>query len=256
MLTGLLFACLGLFLPESVSWLKVSFYVLAYVLIGYEIIFAAFRNIIKGRVLDENFLMTIATIGALVLKKYVEAIAVMLLYTIGEFLQGMAVSSSKRKIKSLLNIKAEVANLITSAGEIVIPIDKVKVGDIIRIKAGEKVPLDSKVIEGKSALNTAAITGESKEQYVKVGDEVLSGSINIDGVLICRVTKTEKDSTVTKIIDLVEKASKNKAKTERFVSRFAKIYTPTVVGVAVLMAFLPWALPFSALPTILRFFIK
>ncbi len=235
------FTCLGLFLPKSVEWLKIVFFMLAYLLIGYEIIYAAFKNIIKGKMLDENFLMTIATIGALVLTEYVEAVAVMLLYTVGEFLQGVAVEKSKRRIKKLLNIKAEVANLVLDSGEVCIDVSKVKVNDIIRIKAGEKVPVDCIVIEGKSSLNTAAITGESKEVYVEKGSELLSGAINIDGVLLCKVIKTEKDSTVSKIIDLVEKASKNKAKTERFVSRFAKWYTPIVVVISICMATIPLA---------------
>jgi len=241
----ILFTLLGVFLPNSVTWLKISFYGLAYLLIGYEIIIAALKNIIKGKVLDENFLMTIATVGALVLTEYIEAIAVMLLYTVGEFLQGLAVAKSKKRVKSLLDIKADVANLVLDSGEIAVELSKVKVGDFIRIKAGEKVPLDCVVIEGKSSLNTAAITGESKESYVEKGSELLSGSINIDGVLLCKVVKNEKDSTVSKVIDLVEKASKNKASTERFITKFAKWYTPMVVGVAIGLAVVPYLLGFN-----------
>lgn len=241
----ILLLCLGLLLPSSIKWLKIAFFVLSYLLIGYEIIWSAFKNIVKGKMLDENFLMTIATIGAFVIGEYFEAIMVMLLYTIGEFLQGVAVSSSKRKIKSLIDIKAETANLITNEGEIIVPISKLKVGDRIRIKAGERVPVDAVVLDGKSSLNTSAITGESKEDFVSKGSEILSGSINVDGLLLCKVVKTEKDSTVTKIIDMVESATKNKAKTERFVSRFARIYTPIVVFIAVCMAIIPWVIGYN-----------
>lgn len=223
-----------------IKWLSITLFSMAYLLAAYEIIINAFANIIKGKMLDENFLMVIATIGALVLEEYIEAIAVVLLYTIGEFLEKLAVEKSRRRVKSLLSIKAEVANLVNYDEEMQVSLDVVKVNDIIRIKAGEKVPLDCVVIEGSSSLNMAAITGESKEKFVSVGDELLSGSINVDGVLMCRVTKTEKESTITKIINLVENATSSKAKTERFITKFAKWYTPIVVGVAVLLAVIPW----------------
>jgi len=237
---AVLLSCLGLFLPRSVNVLKIIFFVVAYALVAYEIIWAAIKNIIKGKVLDENFLMTIATLGAFVLQEFLEAVMVMLLYTVGEFLQGLAVEKSRRRVKNLLNIKAETANLIMESGEVVVPVSSVKVNDIIRVKPGEKVPLDCKIIDGKTYLNAAVITGESKEIFAKKGDEILSGVINVDGVIICRVTKSEKDSTVTKIVEMVENSAKNKAKSERFISRFAKVYTPVVVCVAFLMAIIPW----------------
>lgn len=236
---AIVLAVVGFIIPVSVLWLKISIFVLAYLFVGYEVIYIALKNIIKGKVFDENFLMFIATIGALVLGEYVEAIAVMLLYTVGEFFEGLAVERSKKRIKSLMQIKANEACLVKETEDIIVPVNAVKVNDLIRIKPGDRIPLDCEVVEGKASINKSAITGESSEVYVKVGDELLSGSINIDGMLVCRVTKLEKDSTVTKIIELVNNATKSKAKTERFVSKFAKWYTPIVVIIAVLLAVIP-----------------
>lgn len=232
-------AVVGFVLPEKVLWLKIVLYVLAYLSVGYEVLVSAFLNLFKGKLLDENFLMTVATIGAFAVQEYVDAIAVMLFYSVGEFLEGLAVEKSKKRIKSLLLIKAETANLVTENQEQVVDVSLVKENSLIRVKAGEKVPLDCVVIEGKSYLNTSAVTGESKELFVCAGSEILSGSINGDGVLLCKVIRGEEDSTVTKIIKLVENANKNKAKTERFITKFAKIYTPIVVGFAVLLACIP-----------------
>lgn len=227
------------FFCGTIRPLQISLYIVAYLIIGYEVLFDAVKNIFRGKMLDEKFLMSIATIGALVLQDYVEAIAVMFLYSIGEMLQGFAVEKSKRRIKSLMSIKSESATLIINNEEVLTRIEEVKVGDIMCVKPGEKVPLDSVVVSGNSYLNTSAITGESKEMFVKAGDEVLSGYINTDSVLMCKVTKTEKESTVTKIINMVENATKTKAKTERFITRFCKWYTPIVVGVAVLLTIIP-----------------
>ena len=232
-------AVVGFVLPEKIMWLKITLYVLAYLCVGYEVLISAFLNLFKGKLLDENFLMTVATIGAFAVHEYVDAIAVMLFYSIGEFLEGVAVEKSKKRIKSLLLVKAETANVVTSEGEQTIDVSLVKEGATIRIKAGEKVPLDCVVLEGSSYLNTSAVTGESKELFVENGAEILSGSINGEGVILCRVIRAEEDSTVTKIIKLVENANKNKAKTERFITKFAKIYTPIVVGLAVLLACIP-----------------
>lgn len=232
-------AVIGFVLPEKIMWLKITLYVLAYLCVGYEVLISAFFNLFKGKLLDENFLMTVATIGAFAVQEYVDAIAVMLFYSIGEFLEGVAVEKSKKRIKSLLLVKAETANVVTSEGEQTVNVSLVKEGATIRIKAGEKVPLDCVVLEGLSYLNTSAVTGESKELFVESGSEILSGSINGEGVLLCRVIRAEEDSTVTKIIKLVENANKNKAKTERFITKFAKIYTPIVVGFAVLLACIP-----------------
>lgn len=227
------------FFCGTIKPLQITLYIVAYLIIGYEVLFDAVKNIFRGKMLDEKFLMSIATIGALVLQDYIEAIAVMLLYSIGEMLQGFAVEKSKRRIKSLMSIKSESATLIINNEEVLTRIEEVKVGDIMCVKPGEKIPLDAVIVEGNSYLNTSAITGESKELFVKEGDEVISGCINNDSVLMCKVTKTEKESTVTKIINMVENATKTKAKTERFITKFCKWYTPIVVGVAVLLAVIP-----------------
>lgn len=228
------------FLPSKIEWLKITLYLLAYLSVGLEVLFSAVQNIIRGKMLDENFLMSVATIGALCLKQWIEAIAVMFLYSIGEILQQLAVGKSRKRVQSLLKIKAECANKVEEGKEIVVSLDSLLAGDIIRIKPGEKVPLDCVIIEGQSYLNTAAITGESKEKFVKEEDEILSGCINGEGVLLAKVIRTERESTVTKIVEMVEMATKTKAKTEKFITRFAKIYTPIVVGAAVLLAVIPW----------------
>ena len=220
-------------------WISFGFYVASYLIAGYPVIIDAVKNIFKGKMLDEKFLMMIATIGAFVLQEFVEAVAVMLFYLIGEILQELAVEKSQRRIKELFKIKADHVNLIIGNDEIVTELSKVKVGDLIRIKPGEKVPLDCTVIEGNSHINTAVITGESKDSFAKEGTKLLSGCINEEGVLLCKVDKNEQDSTVTKIINLVENASKKKAKTEKFITKFAKYYTPIVVGIAVCLAIVP-----------------
>lgn len=222
-------------------YLGLGFYIASYLIAGYAVIWSAIKNIFKGKMLDEKFLMVIATIGAFALKEFTEAVAVMLFYLIGEILEELAVEKSTKRIKSLFEIKSQTANLVLGNDEIIVELSKVKVNDIIRIKPGEKVPLDCKVVEGNSYINTAAITGESGEIYVEQGKEILSGSINCDGVLLCRVIRAEKDSTVSKIINLVENATKKKAKTERFITKFAKWYTPIVVLIAVGLAVIPWA---------------
>lgn len=228
-------------------------YIISYFLVAYEVLWASALNIIHGKVFDENFLMTIATIGAFAIGKFSEAVMVMLLYQIGELLQSLAVNKSKNAINSLLDIKAKVANLITDDGEeLQVELDKVPVGAQIRVKAGENVPLDGIVVMGTSSLNTMALTGESAERTVTIGDEILSGSINGEGVLLVKVTKNEKDSTVTKIIDLVETATTKKAKTENFISKFAKYYTPIVCFVALCVILIPcFVLGFSHFSTYL-----
>lgn len=220
-------------------WVSLGFYIAAYALSGFEILWASAVNIAHGKIFDENFLMSIATIGAFAIGKYAEAVMVMLLYQIGEWLQDRAVMRSKKAITNLLNIKAKVANLVTDDGEIQVDLDRVAVGSIIRIKPGENVPLDGIITFGTSNVNTSALTGESAEITKTIGDEILSGSINGEGVLLVKVTKNEKDSTVSKIIDMVESASMQKAKTENFISKFAKVYTPIVCLIAVLIAIIP-----------------
>ncbi len=239
------FSCVFLLTAVLLDKLNVSFvgalicYIVAYLCVGYEVLWASAVNIVHGKIFDENFLMSVATIGAFAISKFSEAVAVMLLYQIGEFFQAMAIKKSKNAINSLLDIKAKVANLVTEDGEIQVELSKVPVGGIIRVKAGENVPLDGIVTFGASSVDTSALTGESALVTVGVGDEILSGSINGEGVLLVKVTKSEQDSTVSKIIDMVEKATTQKAQTETFISKFAKYYTPIVCLIAVLLVFVP-----------------
>ena len=235
----ILFCVVAILIPEKILWLKICFFVVSYLVVGAEILFSAIKNLFKGKMLDENFLMSVATIGAFALQEYIEAIAVMFLYQVGELFEGLAVDKSKKRIKSLLMIKANTANLVTGDGEIVVDVSEVKAGSLIRVKPGEKIPLDGVVVQGSSYLNTSAITGESAEIFVCENSEVLSGSINGESVLLCKVLKEEEQSTVSKIVKMVENASAKKAKTEKFITKFSKIYTPIVVGLAVILAIVP-----------------
>ncbi|OQB99886.1 MAG: Cadmium, zinc and cobalt-transporting ATPase [Firmicutes bacterium ADurb.Bin099] len=214
-------------------------YILSYLVIGYEILIKSVKNIIRGDIFDENFLMTIATIGALVIKQYPEAVAVMLFYEIGEFFQEYAVEKSRSSISDLMEIRPEHANLITNEGIITVQPETVKAGDIIVVKPGERVPLDGIVIEGHSALDMSSLTGESLPADINPDDTVLSGSINTFGMLKLQVEKPFNQSTVAGILDLVENASSRKAKTERIITRFSRFYTPVVVICAVLLAIIP-----------------
>ena len=214
-------------------------YILSYLVIGYEIVIKSVKNIIRGDIFDENFLMTIATIGALVIKQYPEAVAVMLFYEIGEFFQEYAVEKSRKSISDLMEIRPEHANLITNEGIITVQPETVKAGDIIVVKPGERVPLDGIVIEGHSALDMSSLTGESLPADITPDDTVLSGSINTFGMLKLQVEKPYNQSTVAGILDLVENASSRKAKTERIITRFSRFYTPVVVICAVLLAIIP-----------------
>lgn len=211
----------------------------AYFLIGYDVIFLAFRNIIRGQYFEENFLMSIASIGAVAIREYPEAAAVMLFYQLGDLFQEMAVNRSKKSITALMNIRPDYANLKTDNGFIRVNPVEVKIDDLIIVKAGERVPLDGIVIGGNSMIDTSALTGESLPRNVESGDTILSGSINQSGMLTIQVTREFGDSTVSKILDLVRNASDKKASTERFITKFSKIYTPVVVGLAVLIAILP-----------------
>ena len=235
MIVGAIFFLLGLFFRLN-KILQTTFYIISYVTLGYDVIFKATKNIVKGRIFDENFLMSIATVGALCIKQYSEAIAVMLFYKIGEYIQNIAVNRSRRSITSLINIKPEIANLKVNNEYIKVSPDKVKIGDIILVKPGEKIPLDGSVIEGNSSVNTSALTGESLPRNIKVGDNVLSGFINLNGALTIKTTKTFENSTVSKILDLVENSTDKKAATETFITKFSKIYTPIVVGIALVLA--------------------
>ena len=214
-------------------------YLFAYLLIGYKVILKAIKNIGHKDFLDENFLMCLATFGAIALGDYSEAIAVMLFYAIGEIFQGYAVNKTRSSISSLMDIKSEYATIVKDEQMIQVTPEEVNVGDTIVVKVGEKVPLDGKVIKGNSMLDTASLTGESVPRRVEVGDEVLSGVVNLNDILYIEVTKHYADSTVSRIIDLVENSASKKAKIEKFITRFAKVYTPTVVGLAMLLLIVP-----------------
>ena len=214
-------------------------FITSYIIIGYDIILKALRNITRGKVFDENFLMTIATIGAFFIGEFPEAVAVMLFYQVGELFQSYAVDKSRKSVSELMDIRPDYANLYQNNKTERVDPNKVKVGDIILIKPGEKIPLDGIVVEGNSHLNTLALTGESMPKSVTEGDEVLSGCINNEGILKVKVTKEFGESTVSKILDLVENASSRKSKSENFISKFAKYYTPIVVIIAIILAFIP-----------------
>ena len=220
-------------------WINNCIFIISYIIVGFEILIEALKHIFKGKVFDENFLMSIATIGAFAIGEYPEAAAVMLFYQIGELLQNYAVDKSRKSISSLMDIRPDYANkYIDGKLEKINPVD-IKIGEIIVIKPGEKVPLDGYVIEGKSTLDTKALTGESLPIEISEGKEVLSGCINLNGTIKVEVTKEFKESTVSKILDLVENASSKKAKSENFITKFAKYYTPVVVTIALAIAIIP-----------------
>ena len=221
------------------EWINKVIYIISYAIIGLEIVWRAIKNIIKGKVFDEHFLMTIATIGAFAIGEFPEAVAVMLFYQIGELFQSYAVNKSRKSIASLMNIRPDFANLKRNNQIIKVNPEEVKIGESIIVKPGEKIPLDGVIIEGSSMIDTSALTGESIPRQVKINDEVLSGCINQNGLLTIKVTKEFGESTVSKILDLVENASNKKSKSENFISKFAKYYTPIVVITAVILAFIP-----------------
>ena len=230
---------LALVIPFSNEWINNGLFIISYLVVGFEILKKAVRNIFRGKVFDENFLMAVATIGAFAIGEFPEAIAVMLFYQVGELFQSYAVDKSRKSIASLMDIRPDYANIEKDGKVEKVDPDEVKIGDIIIVKTGEKIPLDGVVVEGTSSLDTMALTGESVPRVVKTEDEVLSGCINKDGILKIRVTKEFGESTVSKILDLVENASSKKSKSENFITKFAKYYTPTVVIIAVLLAFIP-----------------
>lgn len=223
-------------LPFGVS---LAMYLSSYLLVGAGVVWKAAGNIVRGRVFDENLLMCIATIGAFAIGEYPEGVAVMLFYRLGEFFEQIALNRSRRSIGELMNIRPDYANLKTADGMIRVSPEEVDVGDSIVVKPGERIPLDGRVISGMSALDTSALTGESLPRDVAAGSEVLSGSININGILNIEVTKEFGQSTVSKILELVQNASEKKAPTENFITKFARYYTPAVVITAAALAFLP-----------------
>lgn len=229
----------GTLAPIEHTWISFIIYVVPYVIIGYDIVFKAARNISHGQVFDENFLMMLATFGAFGVGEYSEAVAVMLFYQVGELFQGYAVGKSRQSISDMMDICPEYAN-IEKDGELVqVDPDDVEIGMTIVIKPGERIPLDGIVTEGESLVDTAALTGESVPRRASVGDEIISGCVNGSGTLRVRVTKEFDDSTVAKILELVENASSKKAKVENFITRFAKYYTPVVTIGAVILAVIP-----------------
>lgn len=244
-IAGVIFA--GLFITEHVGgfenipneWILAGIFIVPYIIIGYDIVFKAVRNICHGQVFDENFLMMIATFGAFGVKEFSEAVAVMLFYQVGELFQNYAVGKSRQSISDMMDICPEYAN-VEEDGELVeVDPDDVEIGTIIVIKPGERVPLDGVIVEGDTMLDTAALTGESVPRRATVGDEIISGCVNGSGTIKVKTTKAFEDSTVSKILELVENASSKKSKTENFITRFAKYYTPIVTIGAVLIALVP-----------------
>lgn len=228
----------GVLIPMPFWW-EFSFLILAYFLSGWEVLARAVKNILKGEIFDENFLMAIATIGAFAIREFPEAAAVMIFYQAGELFQDYAVNRSRKSIAKLMDIRPDSANLKTSDGIKAVSPDKVAIGDIIIVKPGEKIPLDGVVESGSSLLDTSAMTGESVPRAAKAGDEVISGCISLDGALEIRVTKPFGESAVSKILELVQRAGEKKSRPERFITRFARVYTPIVVIAAALLAFIP-----------------
>lgn len=221
------------------EWLQIALFIISYIIVGGDVVKRAVKNIFKGQVFDENFLMSIATIGAFFIGEYPEGVAVMLFYQVGELFQSYAVGKSRKSIASLMDIRPDYANVKKGDELVKVDPDEVQIGDIIVIKAGEKIPLDGKVIEGSSMIDTSALTGESVPREVEVGSDILSGCININGVITAEVTQEFGESTVSKILDLVENASSKKSNSEQFITKFARYYTPVVVIIAVFLAIIP-----------------
>lgn len=236
---ALILFLVALIVPLQSQLINNGLFVISYLIVGLEIVLKAIRNIFKGKVFDENFLMAIATIGAFVIGEYPEAVTVMLFYQIGEAFQDYAVDKSRKSIISLMDIRPDFANIQRNGKIDKINPEEVNVGDIIVVKPGEKVPLDGIIVKGTSMIDTSALTGESVPKEIKEQDEILSGCINENGVLEVKVTKKFGESTASKILDLVENASSKKSKSENFISKFAKYYTPIVVVTAVLLAIIP-----------------
>ncbi|MFP4376682.1 MAG: heavy metal translocating P-type ATPase, partial [Spirochaetales bacterium] len=216
-----------------------ALFLTAYLLVGWPVLAGAGRNIVRGRVFDELFLMSIATIGAIIINEMAEAVAVMLFYSLGEYIQDRAVGKSRRSIAALMDLRPESARVVSEEGLTSVDPRQVEVGTVIEVRAGERVPLDGEIIRGESAVDTSALTGESMPRSVEPGDQVLSGFVNESGLLRVRVTKPLSESSVSRILELVEDAAARKAPTEKFISKFARVYTPIVVAVAAAIALLP-----------------
>ena len=241
-LFGILFSLAGialLLLFDFNEPIRLIGYLLIYLLIGYDVVKKAVMNIVKGKIFDENFLMSVATIGAMLIGEYPEAVAVMLFYQIGEYFQGLAVSHSRKSIRELMAIRPETAHVQTAEGLMTVNPEDVLIGQFVLVKPGERVPLDGTIIEGESLVDTSALTGESVPKSVYVGETVLSGFINKNKPFLVQVEKSYENSTISKLLELVENASSKKAPAENFITKFARYYTPVVVGLAVLLAVLP-----------------
>lgn len=221
------------------QYINLLLFVASYILVGGKVVFTAFRNITRGEVFDENFLMTIATLGAFIIGEYPEAVAVMIFYEIGELFQSYAVNRSRKSIKSLMDLRSDYANLLTENGEKKVDPEQVNIDDIIVIKPGERVPLDGILIDGIGSLDTSALTGESIPRDVNINDDILSGTINLNSVIKIRVTKVFSDSTISRILEMVENAGSKKANTEKFITKFCNYYTPIVVFSAISIALIP-----------------
>lgn len=238
-LTSVALFLIALFVPFKNVWINNCIYIVSYLIVGLEVVIEAVENIFKGEIFDENFLMAIATIGAFAVGEFPEAATVMILYQIGELFQDYAVDKSRKSISSLMDIRPDYANVKRENEVLKVSPEEVKIGELIVVKPGEKVPLDGEIVEGKSMLDTSSLTGESMPQDANTGDNVLSGCINKSGLLTIKTTKEFGESTVSKILDLVENASNKKSKSENFITKFAKYYTPAVVIIAVILAVIP-----------------
>ncbi|MGX7167610.1 heavy metal translocating P-type ATPase [Facklamia hominis] len=230
---------IALLMELNNEWLQIALFIISYIIVGGDVVKRAVKNMNRGQVFDENFLMSVATIGAMLIGEFPEAVAVMLFYQVGELFQSYAVGKSRKSIASLMDIRPDYANVKKGDELVKVDPDEIQIGDIIVIKAGEKIPLDGKVIEGSSMIDTSALTGESVPREVEVGSDILSGCININGVITVEVTKEFGESTVSKILDLVENASSKKSNSEQFITKFARYYTPVVVIIAVFLAIIP-----------------
>lgn len=238
LIIGIVLYVAAMILKDSMSQVAILF-ILSYVLVGEKVVLTALKNIRRGQIFDENFLMSVATLGAIAIGEYPEAVAVMVFYEIGELFQGYAVNTSRKSITTLMNVKAEYANLITEEGEVKVKPESVKIDDILVVKPGERIPLDGIIIEGTGSIDTSALTGESMPREVAENDEILSGSINLSSVIKMKVTKNFGESTISRILEMVENAGSRKAETEKFITKFCRYYTPAVVFSAIALAVIP-----------------
>ena len=238
LIIGIVLYVAAMILKDSMSQVAILF-ILSYVLVGEKVVLTALKNIRRGQIFDENFLMSVATLGAIAIGEYPEAVAVMVFYEIGELFQGYAVNTSRKSITTLMNVKAEYANLITEEGEVKVKPESVKIDDILVVRPGERIPLDGIIIEGTGSIDTSALTGESMPREVAENDEILSGSINLSSVIKMKVTKNFGESTISRILEMVENAGSRKAETEKFITKFCRYYTPAVVFSAIALAVIP-----------------